>query len=68
MVTPADNTLRDVATLTRAVERVFRRLIRMLIGKVEPNADVNAEKRQHSAGRVNNLSHPLVCAKRSRSD
>ena len=34
MATPSDPGLRDVATLTRAVERVFRKLIRMLIGKM----------------------------------
>jgi hypothetical protein len=34
MATPGDPGLRDVATLTRAVEKVFRKLIRMLIGKM----------------------------------
>jgi len=34
MVTPNDPALRDVAILTRAVENVFRKLIRMLIGKM----------------------------------
>ncbi len=34
MTTPSEHALRDVAILTRAVERVFRKLIRMLIGKM----------------------------------
>ena len=34
MTTPNDPALRDVAILTRAVEKVFRNLIRMLIGKM----------------------------------
>jgi len=34
MTTPGDPALRDVAILTRATERVFRKLIRMLIGKM----------------------------------
>lgn len=34
MATPIDPALRDVAILTRAVEKVFRKLIRMLIGKM----------------------------------
>ena len=34
MATPSDNALQDVAILTRVVEKVFRRLIRMLIGKM----------------------------------
>ncbi|MGD9265257.1 MAG: DUF6502 family protein [Lysobacterales bacterium] len=34
MTTPNDPALRDVATLTRVAENVFRRLIRMLVGKM----------------------------------
>ena len=34
MATTSDTELRDVAILTRAVENVFRKLIRMLIGKM----------------------------------
>ena len=34
MATPAKTALRDIAILTRAVENVFRKLIRMLIGKM----------------------------------
>ncbi|MCW8925367.1 MAG: DUF6502 family protein, partial [Xanthomonadales bacterium] len=34
MTTPAEAPLRDVAILTRAAEKVFRKLIRMLIGKM----------------------------------
>lgn len=34
MATPNEPALRDVAILTRAVENVFRKLIRMLIGKM----------------------------------
>jgi hypothetical protein len=34
MATPGEPALRDVAILTRAVENVFRNLIRMLIGKM----------------------------------
>ena len=34
MVAPGKPELRDVAILTRAVEGVFRKLIRMLIGKM----------------------------------
>jgi len=34
MATPSETALRDVAILTRAVENVFRKLIRMLIGKM----------------------------------
>jgi len=34
MATPIDPALHDVAILTRAVEKVFRKLIRMLIGKM----------------------------------
>ena len=34
MATPNDPALRDVAILTRAVENVFRKLIRMLVGKM----------------------------------
>ncbi len=34
MATASENELRDVAILTRAVENVFRKLIRMLIGKM----------------------------------
>ena len=34
MIEPAKPVLREVAVLTRAVERVFRKLIRMLIGKM----------------------------------
>ena len=34
MATPREQTLPDVAILTRAVENVFRKLIRMLIGKI----------------------------------
>ena len=32
MSTPNDPALRDVAIITRVVERVFREMIRMLIG------------------------------------
>jgi hypothetical protein len=34
MATPSDTALHDVAILTRVVEKVFRKLIRMLIGKM----------------------------------
>ena len=34
MITPSDAVLGDVAILTRAVENVFRKLIRLLIGKM----------------------------------
>jgi hypothetical protein len=34
MATPSKRALRDVSILTRAVENVFRKLIRMLIGKI----------------------------------
>ena len=34
MTAPGEPALRDVAILTRAAERVFRKLIRMLIGKM----------------------------------
>ena len=34
MITPGEPELRDVAILTRAVEKVFRQIIRMLIGKM----------------------------------
>ena len=34
MTAPGESALRDVAILTRATERVFRKLIRMLIGKM----------------------------------
>jgi len=34
MVAPGKPALRDVAILTRAVEKVFRKLVRMLIGKM----------------------------------
>jgi hypothetical protein len=34
MVTPGNPAIRDVSILTRAIEKIFRRLIRMLIGKI----------------------------------
>ncbi len=34
MTTPGETALRDVAILTRAAEKVFRKLVRMLIGKM----------------------------------
>ena len=34
MTTPNDPTLRNAATLTRVAENVFRKLIRMLVGKM----------------------------------
>src|SRR5210317_1546486 len=34
MATPSDSDFGDVAVLTRAVENVFRKLIRMLVGKM----------------------------------
>ena len=34
MISPSESALHDVAILTRAVENVFRKLIRLLIGKM----------------------------------